>query len=327
MSIAIITRQQNLDGVKAGDAVVATGRISPKGKHFALYLIAKTSAGVPLTSDQIYASIGNVEVRLDGVQACFCDASMLRKIFIAENDIEGVTGSTGATSTLHNGVIPLMYYSSRLDTFDQRALTGLGMLDVGAYQVNVYTKAGAGNVCSQIEMYTDYNPDINVNLGTYRQIMQLTRTISSEGDYDDNQLPTYGNDAALNAIHIQPGLVLKTAAVVSPAAAAIYSPITLNHVTFKKDDRDLLSQIPPFILDTMLFSAYIRPDTPVSEYTSGFWSIRFDTGNSIYNSLSMNGAKNLRLITNWSFTDRLAGNTDQPSNTIITLDHYRKVNG
>jgi len=282
MPLGILTKQPSFSGIVAGSAGVATTRITPQGKHFATYLYCYKAGGVAMTAAEITASINTIEVLIDGGQIHLARPQTYRDLYFHE------TGEV-----LENGIIPIPYYTTKFDTFAERIVTGIGCANVDSFSINLNTNAGAGNVLVNCECFADYNPSINADLGTFRQIVEMTRTILATGEFEDNTVPTYGLDAALCAMHVYPG----TNGVCS-------------YLTLKTDDFERASRVPPALLKTENEMCGLHE-------IAGVTSMHFDLGNIASSLVSMRNVKTIRLTSNWT--------TAPTTNSVFVLDYLRGV--
>lgn len=269
MPLGILTKQPSFSGIVTGSAGTASTKITPKGRHYATYLLAKKAGGTAMTEAEITAAIGSIEVRLNGGIVSSARPQTLRNIYFRE------TGEV-----LDNGIIPLIWYNTALESFEERVATGIGCANVQDFMINAILLAGG--VLVTLETWSDYNPTINEDIGTYRQIFELPRTFGSTGDFEDNTIPTYGDDCAFKALHIIPG-----------------TNGVLQDLTFKTDDFERVSRATPAILKA-------ESEMVGLHEISGWASLHFDLGRKIGSVVAMAGVKTPRLTTNWSVANTTA---------------------
>lgn len=282
MPLGILTKQASFAGIVTGSAGTATTRVTPQGKHYATWLIAKKAGGVAMTEAEMTASISSIEVLINGGQIHLCSPQKYRNLYFME------TGEV-----LENGIIPILYYSPKLQNFIERGVTGIGCEDVSDFTINANLIGGAGNVLVSMECHEDYNPAIKEKVGTYRQIMELPRSITNTGEFEDNAIPTYGNDAALCAIYVYPG-----------------TNGVCDYVTLKTDDFERVSKASPAVLKS-------EEEMSGLHAISNVIGLHFDLGNSIGNAISMQDIKSIRCTTDWTVAPT--------TNTIFLLDFLRGV--
>jgi hypothetical protein len=273
-----IIKQPNIRGIAAG--AIATGEIPTVGTHYGTYLRCLSAAGVALTPTEIKAAIGNIIIRINGVQIVEASATFLL-------DLQKYYGDAIAAGNV-NGIIPISWARPHLATDQERSVFALGMADVSSFTIDVNVTSVV--VLASIEVLSEVTPEVRY-LGQHIRINKFPQSFATTGLQEITTLPKEGNGVGYLALHIEK------------------STGTINKVTVKLGGNNIFEEVDPN-LDQVLLQKSLR--TPQGSY----FHVAFDRSNDLAGVLPMAGVQDFRQQITWSgvapnnyniYTERIFG--------------------
>ena len=279
-----LLKKANMNGIAA--SAIATGVVPAEGTYYALYLVAKSAAGVFLTRAQILTDIGNIKCLINGEEIVNCDVEVLL-------DIQKYYGDQVNAGNV-DGVIPIYFQRPHLATDAERSLFALGMNNVSSFTIEAAIDGVA--VLATLEVFAELTNEVR-NLGQHIRLLKYPQVFSTTGDQEVTTLPFLNDPTkAYVTLHINDSAGTITEVTVRVGGNAIFDRINnnLNQVLLEKTLRN--------------------PQT-------GYYHVDFARSNDLRGMLPMAGIKDFRQTINWSV---LPGNFNIYSETIHGLNVITK---
>lgn len=303
MALGILKKEKSMDGVAAGSK--ATSRITPQGVHFAVFLRALTAGGVELTAAQVAASMGTVEIKLNGETKVQARAGDLINLYAhkAGNYPGANRFDTLATQIASAAVVPFRWVDDTLDNAPDRLAYGVGMSDVNSYEITaeILNPAGATAIGS-VEVYVDYEPNAILPLGAHRTLITYPRNFASTGQREETNLPLGNALEGLKALYYVQRL---------PTAS---TPGALAWLRVRADNRNIHEDTPPTVNACNYSAAGCRglvnlsvngflTDVQTSVYKHHFLqAVHFDESFVKRAFLDQTTMRDVRITENWATT-------------------------
>ncbi len=248
-------------GIAAG--AVTTAEIPAKGTHYEIYLYAKTAGGVALTRAQIIADIGDIILRVNGVQKLELSATQLLDIQKLYGDAE-VAGNV-------DGVIPIFLYPRQLPSWVEKSVFAYGMADVQSFTIDVKITGVAQ--LSTLELWVATTDEVRP-MGQHLMWRRFPQNFPTTGLNEISSLLKDDPTMAYKALHV------------SFTAGAI------QDASVKVDGVLIHDQIPPN-LNQVINEASAR------KFQAAYYTFAFDKVNDLNGMLKMNNVKDFRQQINW----------------------------
>lgn len=275
-----LLKKANMQGIAAG--AISTGVVPAEGTYYALYLFAKTAAGVALTRAQILADIGNIKALINGEEIVNCDVTVLL-------DLQKYYGDQIGAGNV-DGVIPIYFQRPHLATDAERSLFALGMNNVNSFTIEAQIKGVVA--LSSLEVFAEVTNEQR-NLGQHVRLLKYPQVFSTTGDQEITTLPFLNNPTkAYLALHVDDSAGTIAEVTVRVGGNAIFDRVGNN-------------------LNKVLLQKFLRnPQT-------GYYHVDFARSNDLTGLLPMAGIKDFRQTINWSV---LPGNYNIFTETIHGLN-------
>jgi len=297
MPLSQIAKQKSFDGVTTGGR--ASTRLPTNGTHYGLYLIPRQTTGAITSIANVCACIGQVQIFVNGdlkVQATAAEILLME--YHKTGHFPGCEpGALFATQFSQlRGIIPWRWVNEMADTFEQRTVFGLGCADVNSYEVQleILNPTGATAIKS-VDVFTDYNPMLNLPLGTHRTLLAYPRSFATTGLREEKDIPFGDKSAGILAGY----WIQKTTG----------TPGTLLTLRQKVNNVLVTDDVPPELLGVeddgrrMVFPATYITDTAM---TAGLHKLHGvlhnDLGGSAASMLDLGQVNDLRYTEDWSVT-------------------------
>jgi len=257
-----LIREPDAQNVAVGNANIKV--LTRKNLH-GLFLRCLTAAGVELTRAQILNDVSDINLKLDGETVWGVDATFLldRQKYLGDISMGGNV----------NGIIPLEFTRPLLNSFSERSVSALGLLNVSSVTIDVTVIAVAQ--LSRIEVYSLVDSDVPRPLGQHIRIDRLSRSFAGTGAQELTDLP-FGDDRAIAYL-----------------AEHVKTTGTITKAKVRRNGVDVFESLPTNLNTVLLNRAGRTPQ-------SGYFTIEFDLPNQYLSALSMPGTQSLYHELNWS---------------------------
>lgn len=265
-----IIKQPNIRGIAAG--AIATGEIPTVGTHYATYLRCLSAAGVALTRAQMIADIGNIIVRINGVQIVEATATFLL-------DLQKYYGDQIGAGNV-DGIIPIPWARPHLATDQERSVFALGMADVSSFTIDVNVTAVA--VLASIEVFSEVTPEVR-RLGQHIRINKFPQSFATTGLQEITTLPKEGNDVGYLALHVD-------------------EPVgVVDKLTVKLGSNNIFEEVAAGLNQVLLEKTLRNPQT-------GYFHVDFARSNDLSGLIPMAGVQDFRQQITWNTAAGAPGN-------------------
>lgn len=295
MPIAQMTKQKGMDGVSTGSR--ASTRIPTQGAHYSVSLIPRASGGTALTVAQAAASLGQIQIFINGDLKVNCTVAELFNLYYLEHGcFPGADSADTVANQLASAcVIRWDWLPAYLDTLGERALYGIGMANVQSYEitVDVVNPAGA-TACASIDVHTDSDPNNRTfGIGSHRTLLSYPRSTASTGDREEKDIP-FGDKTAGALAFIYTWKGTGTLPVISK-------------ITERVNNSLVIDQMPPELatVDSTANQLH-RPQTVITEVSTAanlhrvVCAVRHDASRSAASFLDFASVMDLRFTETWS---------------------------
>jgi hypothetical protein len=277
-----IIKQPNIRGIAAG--AIATGEIPTVGTHYGTYLRCLSAAGVALTPAQIKTDVGDIIIRINGVQIVEASATFLL-------DLQKYYGDNIGAGNV-NGIIPLSWARPHLATDQERSVFALGMADVSSFTIDVKVTGVA--VLSSIEVLSEVTPEVR-RLGQHIRINKFPQSFATTGLQEITTLPKEGNDVGYLALYIE------------ESAGAV------DKVTVKLGGNNIFEEVDPYLNQVLLEKTLRNPQ-------AGYFHVAFDRSNDLSGLIPMVGVQDFRQQITWNTAAGAPGNYNIYTERIFGLN-------
>jgi hypothetical protein len=165
-----------------------------RGTYNTLYFIFRDTNAALVSAANIATDIGDIEVTLNGDQKIKLPAVTLQNIWTHKN-----AGNAPA------GVVGVNLYNSRWDTYAQRQDVGWGMADITSATIFFNILSPGTLYTTSIEVVADWDETRQQVLGAHQCLGYQDVSFAGSATLDNNTLNTFGQDAGIEAIHVQNG--------------------------------------------------------------------------------------------------------------------------
>lgn len=265
-----IARSGQTSTAPAASALV-THKVATTRNVHALYLHL-TDGGVDLTEAQIKVDIGNITVRLNGVQIVSLTGTQLCDLLSYYED--------KVSAAFIAGALKIPFSRQNLPMAALNRAFALGMVDKDGkpnnLTVEITCNAGLTN-CDGCAVYYEYDLFPPETVGAHVRILSHQKTFSSTGTLDITDLPVKGRNSVM-AYHVVDGTG------------------TITTVAVKLDEFDVMATTPMCILKQREHAAGCIAQ-------SGYFHVNFAVQNDLANGLPVgDNASGLTFTPNWPST-------------------------
>jgi hypothetical protein len=269
-----------MQSLGAFSGIAANSRVSfelPKrGTYNALFIRFGVAAGTGLTDANLLLEVGDIELAVNGVTKCKLPAYNLRDLYLHKTGLSYV------------GVVPIMFYNNKWDSYAQRQDTALGTADVSS--LTLYVNCLTAATLTTIDVYADWDESRVQPLGAHACYGYQDFNYVA-GAFDNNTINVFSHNAAIAAHHL---IFPSTHGTVQPAgtltagAFGAWTP-DLTNLVIEADGITKINNLRPEIIIPSTIESNYLPVVPLG------LSLRYDGANFNQSVWPMQNVTKLRL--------------------------------